>query len=247
MRALFLALALVLTTANTGPTLDQEVVALIDDDQPAAALALAEAAAQRGEAEGHDWVGWFHEEGRGIAVNLDIASTHYRIAARGGNNHAAWRLGVLIDSGRISGTLEEAVTLFQAAADRGAPMSMVSLAVMQALGRGTPQDFGAALANYMRAAKLGHAHGVRGVGVMLFLGQGVPADLEEAAAWMLVSAAMGNEEADANLARILEQVPNDRMPTIGRRALAIADELAVEVSIVVEDDAAPAPVPAPAT
>lgn len=240
MRALILALALVLGTANTLPTLDDQVQALLDDGKPAAALAVARDAATRGDPEGHDWLGWFHEEGRGIAVDIGTAASHYRIAARGANNHAAWRLGVLIDSGKVNGRLEEAVALFQAAADRGAPTGMVSLAVMQATGRGTPQDFGAAMANYLRAAKLGHAHGVRGVGVMVLFGQGVAADPEEAAAWLLVSAAMGNEEAEANFEQVVEELPNDRLPAIGRRALAIAEELGVEVSIVVEDEPAAA-------
>jgi uncharacterized protein len=244
MRAVLLALALMVLPANTYPTLDDRVDALLAEGKNSAALNAAREAADSGDPEGHDWLGWFHEEGRGIAVDIPTAASHYRIAADGGNNHAAWRLGVLIDSGKVKGTLEEAVALFQAAADRGAPTGMVSLAVMQATGRGTRQDFGAAMGNYMRAAKLGHAHGVRGVGVMLFLGQGVAADPEEASAWMLVSAAMGNEEADANLGRILEQVPNDRIPAIGRRALVIADELGVEVSIVVEDEDAPAAAPA---
>ena len=241
MRAAFLAFALLVLSANTNPTLDERVDALLAEGQNSAALTAARAAADSGDPEGHDWIGWFHEEGRGIAVDIPKAAKHYRIAADGGNNHAAWRLGVLIDSGKVKGTLEEAVALFQAAADRGAPTGMVSLAVMQATGRGTRQDFGAAMGNYMRAAKLGHAHGVRGVGVLLFLGQGVAADPEEAAAWMLVSAAMGNEEADGNLSAILKQLPNDRYPAVGRRALAIADELGVEVSIVVEDDEPAAP------
>ena len=244
MRAVILALALMALPANTDPTLDEQVDALLAEGADTAALATVRAAADKGDPEGHDWLGWFHEEGRGMAVDLAKAASHYRIAAEGENNHAAWRLGVLIDSGKVKGTLEEAVALFTAAADRGSPTGLVSLAVMQANGRGTKQDFGAAMGNYMRAAKLGHAHGVRGVGVMLFFGQGVAADPEEAAAWMLVSAAMGNEEADGNLQIMLEKLPNDRLPAIGRRALAIADELGVEVSIVVEDDAAPAATPA---
>jgi hypothetical protein len=240
MRAIILALALALSTGNTLPTLDDQVQTLLDLGKPSAALTVAQEAAESGDPEGHDWLGWFHEEGRGIAMNISIAAKHYRIAAQGANNHAAWRLGVLIDSGKVNGRLEEAVALFQAAADRGAPAGMVSLAVMQATGRGTPHDFGAAMANYMRAAKLGHAHGVRGVGVMLLFGQGVAANPEEAAAWLLVSAAMGDREADANFEQVVVQLPNDRLPAIGRRALAIADELGVEVSIVVEDEPAAA-------
>jgi len=244
MRAAILALALLFGTANTLPTLDAEMDALIEAGKLEAAFDLASRAAEQGDPEAHDWLGWLHETGEGVPVDPAKAAEHYRIAARGADNHAAWRLGVMIDSGKAEGTLEEAVALFRAAADRGYATAMVSLAVMEATGRGTPQDFGAAMADYMRAAKLGDAGGVRGVAVMLYLGQGVAADPEEAAAWMLVAAAMGNKDADGNLGRMLEQLPNDHAPAIGRRALAIADELGVKVSIVIQDDL---PADAPAT
>jgi len=235
MRAIILALALVFAVGNAPSALDTELQTLIDSGQTAEALTLAQASAERGEAEGHDWLGWFHENGEGVAVSFTIAEFHYRIAAGEGDNHAAWRLGVLIDGGQIGGKLEEAVALFQTAAKRDYIKAIVSLAVMQATGRGTPKDFGAAMGNYMRAAQLGDSHGVRGVGVMLLLGEGVAADADEAAAWFLVSAAMGNEEAEANLKLVLRDIPKADVPAIGRRALAIAEQLGVEVPIFVEE------------
>jgi hypothetical protein len=155
--------------------------------------------------------------------------------------HAAWRLGVLIDGGQITGELEEAVAFFRVAAERDYINAIVSLAVMQATGRGTAQDFGAAMGNYMRAAQLGDSHGVRGVAVMLLLGEGVAADPEEAAAWFLVSAAMGNCEADANLEQVLDDLPNADFPVIGARAIAIAEELGLDVPIYIEEEAPIAP------
>jgi len=237
MRAVILAMALLLGIGNAPPSFDQQMQELIDAGDQDEALDLARQAAARGEAEGHDWLGWFHEGSQGVTENLGLAEYHYRIAARAGDNHAMWRLGVLIDSGSIPGGLEEAVAFFQSAADRDYINAIVSLAVMQATGRGTAEDFPAALANYMRAARLGDAGGIRGVAVMLYLGQGVESDAEEAAAWFLVSAALGNPDSEANFEAVLDNIIDPDFPAIGRRALAIAEELGVEVPIMIDDEA----------
>lgn len=237
MRALILALAFVFGTANTLPTLDEEVEALVTQGKVAEAYDLARAAARRGDADAEDWLGWFHETGKGRKVDLGKAAEHYRKAAAGGDNHAAWRLGVLIDRGAVKGSPEEAVALFRDAAGRNFPAALVSLAVMQATGRGTPKDHTAAMANYLAAAKLGHAHGVRGVGIMFYLGEGVTQNVEEASAWFLASAAMGNEEAQMSLEAVADEVPPGRGRAIVERAKAIAAELGVEVDITFEEDA----------
>lgn len=236
MRAVILALALMFGTANASDPFDREVQALLDRQQDRAAIALAQAAADRGEPRGHDWLGWFYESGQGAAVNLPLAAFHYRIAARGRNDHAAWRLGVLIDTGLIAGQPEEAVALFTEAADREYSNAMVSLAVMQATGRGTTQDFAAALGNYMRAARLANSQGVRGVGIMLYLGQGVAPDIEEAAAWLLLSAAMGSEEADLALERVLEELADDRLASVVRRSRELGAELGIDFEMLIEDE-----------
>lgn len=237
MRVLILALALVLTTANTLPTVDERIEVLVSEGKVDAAYDLARAAAKRGDADAQDWLGWFHETGKGRKVDLRKAAEHYRKAADGGNNHAAWRLGVLIDSGAVKGSPEEAIALFRDAAGRNFPAAMVSLAVMQATGRGMPKDHTGAMANYLAAAKLGHPHGVRGVGIMFYLGEGVTQDVEEAASWFLASAAMGNDEAQRSLEGIADEVPVGRGAAIVERARAIAAELGVEVDITFEKEA----------
>jgi TPR repeat protein len=145
---------------------------------------------------------------------------------------------VLIDSGALKGSLQKAVTLFRAAADHRYPAARVSLAVMQATGRGTPKDDTGAMAKYLAAAKLGHPHGVRGVGVMFFLGQGVTQDMEEAAAWFLTAAAMGNEEAEKSLKMATDKLRPGRGRAVFERAKMIAAELGVTVDIIFEEDAA---------
>jgi len=147
---------------------------------------------------------------------------------------------VLIDTGEAEGTLEDAFSLFEAAAEEDFTNAIVSLAVMQATGRGTETDYEASLASYMRAARLGNAHGIQGVGVLFALGQGVPEDRNEAAAWFLVAATLGNEAGEENFARMTSGMmfAGDMQPIIDR-AHAIAEEFGIEMEIVFDPDAPP--------
>ncbi|MEP0189566.1 MAG: tetratricopeptide repeat protein [Erythrobacter sp.] len=231
MRYLFLAIALIFSLGNTENASPSTIQELVDRDQYDAAFDLARKDALHGDGEAHDWLGWFYENGRGTDVDMSAAEFHYRAAAREGENHARWRLGVLIDSGEIAGTLEEAVAFFNISADENYADGVVSLAVMQATGRGTQQDYPAALGNYMKAAQLGNDHAVRGVGVMLFNGQGVEANKEEAAAWFLVSAARGNEDGENSLRMVLRELEGIDREALAARAKEIADELELPVDI----------------
>ena len=226
MRKILLAIAALACLANTGG----EIEALADTGEYEAALSLAREAAADGDAEALDWLGWFYEFGNGVERDPATAARYYRAAAAQGENHARWRLGILIDQGETPGELEEAVALFRQAADENYLDAIVSLAVMQATGRGTPQDYGAALQNYMAAAALGSDHAARGVGVMIWNGEGVAKDRPEAAAWFLVSAGMGNEEGQRSLQFALNEMGDAADPrSIGLHASEIAETLGLDI------------------
>jgi TPR repeat protein len=229
MRAIILALALVFGVANAPTPLDRQLQELVDKGDLQQALALARQAAERGESDGHDWMGWFLEEGKGTSPDITRAAQHYRTAAALGENHARWRLGVLMDEGKITGTPQEAVALFKAAAREDYANAIVSLAVMQATGRGTPTDFAAAFANYDRAARLGDSGGMRGVAVMHYLGQGRPVDKAEAAAWLVLSASMGNADAEEVFYSIAGELSPDELDGVEQRTYAIAAEIGIEL------------------
>lgn len=224
MRYLFLALALVFSLGNGS----QQIDALVDKGQFIEAARIAEAEAERGDPVAHAWLGRFYEAGEGVSADPRVAAYHYRVAAKEGNNYARWRLGVMIDTGTAEGSLEEAVAMFRAAAAEDYTDAIVSLAVMQATGRGTAQDDVAALSSYMRAARLGDSGGVRGVGVMFHLGQAVQQDSQEALAWFLVAAAMGNEDAEQSFYYVAESMPDSDFDAIEARAMEIAEELGLE-------------------
>lgn len=241
MRGIFLAFVLLFTLANSdqqdeSQTTNSAIRALVDKEEHELAFDAARQAAEKGEAVGHDWLGYFYEHGRGIGTDSTLAAKRYRIAAAQGENHARWRLGVLIDMGQASGSLEEAFALFEAAAAEDYVDAIVSTAVMHASGRGTEQDFAAALAAYMRAARMGDGGGIRGVGVMLYLGQSVETDRAEAASWFLLAAAVGNKDAETGFAQIIEPLDEDEILLIAQRAKELADELGVEANINVRDE-----------
>ncbi|MEO1489648.1 MAG: tetratricopeptide repeat protein [Pseudomonadota bacterium] len=192
--------------------------------------------AKKGDPEAHDRLGWAYENGRGVELDYKAAAHHYRIAAQGGNEHSRWRLGVMIDEGRTLGELSEAVALFTIGAQNGYLDALVSLAVMQATGRGTERDFTAALGSYMKAAKAGNAAGIRGVALMIVLGEGVEADPQEAASWFMVAGALGNQDAINNLNIVLEQMIEPDRGAIAARAYEVAEELGLEITIVFEEN-----------
>lgn len=241
IRAAFLAVALAFSLGNADT---DEIQALVNEGRDAAAFEMANRAAESGDPRMHEWLGWFYDNGRGVEADSELAIHHYRVAIAGGQNFARWRLGVMVDTGEAPGTLEEAVGLFRAAADDGFTNAMVSLAVMQATGRGTPQDYTAAMANYMRAARAGNAHGIQGIGVLFERGEGVERSLREAAAWFLVAATQGNETGDANFRAVTEHLAPDEMAGIAKRAEVIARELGFEIEIEFEPYEEPATDPA---
>lgn len=225
LRSALLAFILLLSVANTS---NDAIEALVRDGNYEAAFEKAQSWANTGNAEAHEWLGYFYEDGVGVNANLPKAIYHYRAAiASSGQSYAEWRIGVLIDQGKAEGTLEEAVRLFKLSADQGQTEAMVSLGVMHATGRGTPQDFAACLEIYMIAARAGESHGVRGVGVLFHVGQGVEQNTSEAAAWFAASAAQGNEEAASDFTLLTEGMSKSEIEAIARRANEIADELSL--------------------
>ncbi|MEO0462772.1 MAG: tetratricopeptide repeat protein [Pseudomonadota bacterium] len=229
MRILILALALFFAPLSA-PALaaTHPVETAYDSGDVDGAVALAREGAAAGDAVSAEWLGRFYEDGVGVVQDYAQAAVYFRSAAESGRNLARWRVGVLIDEGKIEGTLQDAVALFQAGADDGYLDCIVSLAVMQATGRGTPVDYEASMTNYMRAAQAGSEHGIQGVGILHALGQGVPRDMVEAMAWFSVAGFQGSEPGRANAARVLESLDDAQMKTAAARAEAIMDELGIE-------------------
>ncbi|MBO9517601.1 MAG: sel1 repeat family protein [Porphyrobacter sp.] len=205
---------------------------LMEQGQEAEAFVVVEQAAEDGDPKCLDYLAWFYDEGIQVEQDLDRAAELYREAAGLGVPHAQWRLGVMMDTGEISGgTAEEAVALFKAAAAQDFTSAMVSLGIMQAGGRGTPQDFASARQSFEAAARLGNVHAFNEIGVMYMLGEGTAEDPQEALAWFIIAATAGDESAQDILGKHFTDIDVD-VPHAAERA----EEIARDFGVFDEDD-----------
>jgi uncharacterized protein len=197
------------------------------DHLPGITLAAVQAEADQGKADALSTLGWMHETGSGASVDIARAVTLYRAAIAKDDPFGKWRMGVLIDEGKVAGSPAQAVALFREAAAAKSPGATASLGVMHASGRGVARDYEAAMRYYQAAARMGSAHGIHGIGVLYANGQGVERNMSEALAHWLVAAAAGNSDA---IALLMEHMPAAGTPEaapIYDRANTLADAYGV--------------------
>ncbi len=191
--------------------------------EPVLSLAAVQAEAARGRADAVATLGWMYETGKGVAEDSAKAASLYRSAAAQGDAFGQWRMGVMIDEGRIAGSHAEAVALFREAAAKKSPGALASLSVMYATGRGVERDYEASMRYYQAAARRGSAHGLQGIGVLYANGQGVGRNMNEALAHWLVAAAAGDEEAMKLLMQYMPASSAPQAAPIYARAHTIAE------------------------
>lgn len=218
MRSLLGVFAATTLALGAAPSLSAQSAA-----QPQFTLAAVQAEADRGHADAISTLGWMYETGEGTAADAAKAVSLYRLAVAKGDPFGKWRLGVMIDEGKASGTHAEAVALFREAAAAKSAGATASLGVMHATGRGVAPDYEAAMRYYQAAARMGSAHAIQGIGVLYANGQGIERNMGEALSHWLVAAAAGNDKA---MALLMEHMPAAGAPEaapIYDRANAIAD------------------------
>ncbi|MCB1739781.1 MAG: sel1 repeat family protein [Gammaproteobacteria bacterium] len=142
------------------------------------------------------------ERGRQAFARDDLmgAIDWLRRAARAEHTPAQTLLAYILDRAEQN---EEALRLFQAAAEKGDTEAMYGLAAMYAAGEGTDKDEASALKWYRAAADLGHERANLGLAEAYLKGSlGLPRD--EAAARDLLErgAARGHTPAAERLARL---------------------------------------------
>ena len=72
-------------------------------------------------------------------------------------------------------------------------------------GQGVPEDDGAAVKCFQKAADQGHSKAQIHLGTMYAFGQGVPGDAKEAVKWFRKAADQGNAEAQFNLGEMYDE------------------------------------------
>lgn len=198
--------------------------------EPVLTLASVQAEANKGQADAISTLGWMYETGKGVAADSQRAASLYRTAMAKGDTFGRWRLGVMIDEGKVPGTDAQAVALFREAAAQKSPGALASLGVMHATGRGVARDYEAAMRYYQAAARRGSAHGFEGIGVLYANGQGVTRNMSEALAHWLVAASAGDEDA---MALLMQHMPASAAPEaapIYARATSIADAYGINAT-----------------
>jgi hypothetical protein len=122
------------------------------------ALRFAETSAASGSAFGLYMMGWFSENGNGVAVvNRPLALAYYKHASSLGLAAAHNNAGFMCAAGDgVPQDLEEAVRYYKLAVAQGDCDAQYNLACMLESGRGTRRDIDHALHLYTAAAEQGH-------------------------------------------------------------------------------------------
>jgi len=151
-------------------------------------------------------IGLMHEVGEG-GQPLDAAQAlwWYRLAANHGYSPAAFRAGLLLESGHgEAADVGAAARYYRQAADGGVAAAQVNLGRLLEQGSGVRRDRAEALRWYRRAADQGSAAGQFNLAVFLEMGLEGTRDVVTAASMYRKSASQGFAPAEANLGFMLE-------------------------------------------
>jgi len=173
------------------------IAALPVDKLPAgiAGPALRAAAAAGNPAAEYE-IGVRYSEGRGAAVDLELAAQWFESAATHGLPPAQYRLGSLYEKGQgVKKDLNKARTLYLQAADKGNAKAIHNLAVLYAEGIDGKPDYQVAGQWFRKAATRGVADSQYNLGILYARGIGVDQNLAESYKWFSLAAAQGDQDA----------------------------------------------------
>lgn len=130
------------------------------DDDPARVAALLERGCLAGDMLGCSLLGFRHELGEGVALDLGRAQALYRQACEGGEAQGCSNLGEVYRSGLgVRPDMAEALRLFAIGCDGQDPYACVTMGFMLSEGRGVDRDPDRALAAFEAACRLGDPEG----------------------------------------------------------------------------------------
>lgn len=153
--------------------------------------------------------------------NAAAAVEAYRKAVGLGSPDAEAERGWLAFNARTPAGDEEAFRLSSSAAAKGNPTGMVTVAMCLHEGRSRPQDRGAAIAWFRRAAQLGHGGAQAMLGTAYEVGAAVRQDRIEAAAWYTLSSENQNEIGKTMLGSLWRKLTRDEHASAAERAAGL--------------------------
>ena len=157
-------------------------------------------AAEQGNANAQNNLGWMYDKGRGVTQDYVEAVKWYRKAAEQGHANAQNYLGVMYQNGRgVAQSDAEAVQWYRKAAEQGHADGQTNLGVMYRDGRGLAQSDTEAVKWYRKAAEQGEMYAQNNLGWMYDKGLGVTQDYVEAVKWYRKAAEQGHADGQNNL------------------------------------------------
>lgn len=158
---------------------------------PQRALALYTRAAELGSPMACAILGNKYECGRAVPQDFQQAAKYYRQGADAGYCVAQYFLARLIDRERVQGSLEQMLTLYQAAAEQNHPGALLALGFKADEGKGCERNPQLALSYYERAADLGYAPAQYLVALSYQDGRLREPDGEKSRTWLTAAAEQG--------------------------------------------------------
>jgi TPR repeat protein len=182
----------------------REVEGVARDDAQVAAWFRK--AAEQGDADAQNNLGWMYEQGRGVAPDDAQAAAWYRKVAEQGHADAQFNLGLMHWQGKgVVRDEAQAAAWYRKAAEQGDADAQCNLGLMYEQGKGLARDDAQAAAWFGKAAEQGDADAQIALGRTYEQGRGVARDEAQAAAWYRKAAEQGHAAAQTALGWMYEQ------------------------------------------
>lgn len=163
-------------------------------------------AADLGNADAQDRIGYLYEHGLGVSQDFTEAMTWYRKAAEQGQATAQNNIGTLYEKGLgVSKDYTQAVIWFRKSADQGNAFAQTSIGWLYQNGWGVNRDYDQAMVWYRKAADQGNAAAESNIAGLYFNGSGVPQDYAQALAWTRKAADRGFPVAESKLGLLYQK------------------------------------------
>jgi TPR repeat protein len=181
----------------------EQGVAAYDGEDYAKAVKQFRKAADMGNADAQNWLGFCYENGQGVTQNYKKAVELYRKAAEHGSALAQYSLGnCYFDGNGVPEDKPEAVKWWTMSAEQGYDTAQNDLGYAYREGKGVKQDYAKAFEWFDKAAEQGNMAGMRNMGKLYRDGLGVKQDFETAEKFFNAGIKAGDEKAKAELATL---------------------------------------------
>ena len=182
--------------------------------------------ADQDDSTGQWRLGFMYEYGKGVDEDQEEAVKWYRLSADQDDSTGQWRLGFMYEYGKgVDEDQEEAVKWYRLSAKQGNPTGQWRLGYTCHFGEGVAEDLKKVANWYRKSALNGNSVGQYFFGSLLIEGNGLPQDFVEARAWLSLAKANGDEDAEAIIAELDEQMTKEDISDSQKRVKELQREI----------------------